>query len=60
MPSDVRDRLVQLLRLFADLPIGPPEVLAPRRAQREARRLRLCQPLLDRSVAAQLAEGQIA
>ncbi len=39
---------------------GQPQVLAPRRAERRARRFALGQPLLDGAVAAHLAGGQVA
>ena len=50
----------QVCRVLADSSIRPPQVLAPRRAERRARRFAFGQPLLDAAVAAHLAGRQIA
>jgi hypothetical protein len=49
------------MRWFAsDLPIRPPEIFAPRRAKRLARRFGFLQPFVNGAVAAHLARSQIA
>ena len=60
MPADEADGLIEMRGILADLPIGPAEIFAPRRAENFPRGFRFPQPLFDGAVAAHLAPCQIA
>src|SRR6185503_4103993 len=60
MAADDVDRGADDRGLRLDAAVGPPEVLAPRRAQYARGRGRLGLPLIRRAVARQLAARQIA
>ena len=60
MPPDERDRVRQVRRILANPAVRPPQVLAPRRAERGPRRFAFGQPLLDAAVGAHLASREVA
>src|SRR5262245_21269111 len=60
MAADESSGLRYVIRIFADPPVGPPEVLPPRGAENDACLLGFEQPLLRRPVAAHLSGSQVA